>query len=120
RTGDNRRIGLFVRFGGNMTLSGDQYEIFAGGYQAVVTEQGGGLRTRAGGERSAAGTVAEPDRSRTVRVRGRDDDARGDVYRAGLGAEPMICPPNAFVSGIDLIVLEPGEGVTGSWGIAGA
>lgn len=37
--------------------------------------------------------------------------------RSGLGAEPMTCPPNAFVSGIDLITLKPAEESTGTWGI---
>lgn len=43
----------------------------------------------------------------------------GDALgRPGIGAEPMTCPPNAFVSGTDLITLKPGEETTGSWGIA--
>ena len=29
--------------------------------------------------------------------------------RAGLGVEPMTCPPNAFASGTDLVVLNPGD-----------
>ena len=37
--------------------------------------------------------------------------------RHGLGVEPMTSPPNAFVSGIDVIRLEPGESVTRTWGI---
>jgi aldose 1-epimerase len=37
--------------------------------------------------------------------------------RHGLAVEPMTCPPNAFVSGENLIVLGPGEEWQGSWGI---
>lgn len=37
--------------------------------------------------------------------------------RHGLAVEPMTCPPNAFVSGDDLIVLRPGETWSGSWGL---
>ena len=37
--------------------------------------------------------------------------------RHGLAVEPMTCPPNAFVSGDDLIVLHPGETWSGSWGL---
>ncbi len=37
--------------------------------------------------------------------------------RTGLAIEPMTCPPNAFVSGEDLVVLEPGNTWTGTWGI---
>jgi aldose 1-epimerase len=45
-------------------------------------------------------------------------DTRPDVNRRSIAVEPMTCPPNAFRSGDDLIVLEPGETVTSSWGIA--
>ncbi len=37
--------------------------------------------------------------------------------RASHAVEPMTCPPNAFVSGEKLIVLEPRESVTVRWGI---
>jgi hypothetical protein len=37
--------------------------------------------------------------------------------RTALAVEPMTCPPNAFVTGDDLLVLEPGESVTHAWGI---
>jgi aldose 1-epimerase len=37
--------------------------------------------------------------------------------RRALAVEPMTCPPNAFVSGTDLIVLDPGSSVTHAWGI---
>ncbi len=37
--------------------------------------------------------------------------------RTGLGVEPMTGPPNAFVSGEDLVVLEPGQSWSGTWGI---
>jgi aldose 1-epimerase len=39
------------------------------------------------------------------------------VSRLGLAVEPMTCPPDAFNSGTDLVVLEPGEGHTASWRI---
>jgi aldose 1-epimerase len=37
--------------------------------------------------------------------------------RRALAVEPMTCPPNAFVTGTDLLVLEPGETVRHSWGV---
>jgi aldose 1-epimerase len=37
--------------------------------------------------------------------------------RKALAIEPMTCPPNAFVSGVDLLMLEPGDSVTHTWGI---
>jgi aldose 1-epimerase len=40
--------------------------------------------------------------------------------RRALAVEPMTCPPNAFVTGTDLIVLEPGQAVRHSWGVTAA
>ncbi len=37
--------------------------------------------------------------------------------RRALAVEPMTCPPNAFVSGTDLIMLAPGDSVTSRWGL---
>jgi len=44
-------------------------------------------------------------------------DDRPDVNRRSLAVEPMTCPPNAFRSGDDLIVLEPDGSFQGVWGI---
>ncbi len=38
--------------------------------------------------------------------------------RRGLGVEPMSCPPNAFQSGDGVVVLEPEQEWTGTWGIS--
>ena len=40
-----------------------------------------------------------------------------ELRRKTLAVEPMTCPPNAFVTGDDLLVLEPGEAVTHTWGL---
>jgi aldose 1-epimerase len=37
--------------------------------------------------------------------------------RRAVAVEPMTCPPNAFVTGADLITLDPGDSVTHVWGI---
>jgi aldose 1-epimerase len=37
---------------------------------------------------------------------------------SGIAVEPMTCPPNAFNSGDDLLVLEPGQEFAAPWGIA--
>jgi aldose 1-epimerase len=37
--------------------------------------------------------------------------------RRGIAVEPMTCPPDAFRSGVDLIILEPGGSTTARWGI---
>src|SRR6478752_4450786 len=39
------------------------------------------------------------------------------MRRKAVAIEPMTCPPNAFVTADDLLVLEPGERVTHTWGI---
>jgi aldose 1-epimerase len=38
--------------------------------------------------------------------------------RRSIAVEPMTCAPDAFRNGLGLLVLEPGEHVTGTWGIA--
>ena len=40
-----------------------------------------------------------------------------DRRRKAVAIEPMTCPPNAFVTADDLLVLESGEKVAHSWGI---
>jgi aldose 1-epimerase len=37
--------------------------------------------------------------------------------RRTVAIEPMTCPPNAFATGTDLIILDPGSSVTHVWGI---
>ncbi|HMG64288.1 MAG TPA: aldose epimerase, partial [Streptosporangiaceae bacterium] len=45
-------------------------------------------------------------------------DALGpDRARRAVAIEPMTCPPNAFVTGTDLLTLAPGEAVTHRWGL---
>ncbi|HZB51649.1 MAG TPA: aldose epimerase, partial [Mycobacteriales bacterium] len=38
--------------------------------------------------------------------------------RRSIAVEPMTCPPNAFASGDGRRLLDPGEELTGRWGIA--
>jgi aldose 1-epimerase len=45
------------------------------------------------------------------------DSLEEERRRAAVAVEPMTCPPNAFVSGEDLITLPPKESVTVRWGI---
>ena len=45
------------------------------------------------------------------------DTLDADHRRTALAVEPMTCPPDAFRSGTDLVVLRPGARWTGSWGI---
>ena len=45
------------------------------------------------------------------------DPLEPERRRTALAVEPMTCPPNAFVSGEDLLVLQPGEAASCRWGI---
>jgi aldose 1-epimerase len=44
-------------------------------------------------------------------------DPLPDVARRSLAVEPMTCAPNAFRTGEGLLVLEPGETTTSTWGV---
>ncbi len=44
-------------------------------------------------------------------------DGLGPERRRALAIEPMTCPANAFVTGTDLITLQPGASAARSWGI---
>jgi len=45
------------------------------------------------------------------------DQPVAELDRLGLAVEPMTCPPDAYNSGTDLIVLAPGESASASWTI---
>jgi aldose 1-epimerase len=45
------------------------------------------------------------------------DTLGGARHRRSVAVEPMTCPPDAFRSGRDLTILEPGGTWRGSWGI---
>jgi aldose 1-epimerase len=45
------------------------------------------------------------------------DTLHGERHRRSVAIEPMTCPPDAFRSGRDVIVLEPGQNWSASWGI---
>ncbi|MGP6178265.1 aldose 1-epimerase family protein [Microbacterium sp. A196] len=69
--------------------------------------------------RDPAGTgvdVVLGETSRWVQIYTGDvDDPR--LRRRGLAIEPMTCPPNAFVSGLDLDIVEPGDALELAWAI---
>ncbi|MGW4940603.1 aldose 1-epimerase family protein [Actinoplanes sp. NPDC004185] len=72
-------------------------------------------------------TIAAPDGSQSVTVWGDEnfhwwqvftgDTLTGERFRRSLAIEPMTCPPDAFRSGRDLIVLAPGQTWRASWGV---
>ena len=45
-------------------------------------------------------------------------DGRPDVSRRSLAVEPMTCPPHAFRTGESVIVIQPGDSVESTWGLA--
>lgn len=47
-----------------------------------------------------------------------DDVPQPERQRKGIAIEPMTCAPDAFNNGMGLITLEPGETVTGTWGVS--
>jgi len=44
-------------------------------------------------------------------------DSQPSVDRRSLAVEPMTCPANAFRTGQGVLVLQPGESTTASWGL---
>ncbi|MGF3056204.1 aldose 1-epimerase family protein [Microbacterium sp. YY-01] len=52
-----------------------------------------------------------------VQIHTADNPNKPASHRAGLAVEPMTCPPDAFNSGTDLIIIEPGEEHAASWRI---
>jgi len=48
------------------------------------------------------------------------DSLGPDARRRAVAIEPMTCPPNAFVTGTDLLTIEPGESSAHQWGIEAA
>ena len=72
-------------------------------------------------------TIAAPDGSARVEVWAdhnfkwwqvfTGDTLHGERFRRSVAIEPMTCPPDAFRSGRDLVVLTPGQSWSASWGI---
>jgi aldose 1-epimerase len=63
-------------------------------------------------------SLTDPDTGRAARVsfdgalrwlQVYSADSHGPTARQYLAVEPMTCPPNAFRSGVDLVVLQPGD-----------
>lgn len=68
----------------------------------------------------------DPDTGRSVRLWADEThrwlqaftgDGLGERAREALAVEPMTCPPDAFNSGVGLVVLQPGESHLGRFGI---
>jgi len=71
--------------------------------------------------RTADGTgvaMTWDERCPWVQIHTADNPGFDDIHRIGLAVEPMTCPPDAFNSGTDLVVLEPGAEHSAGWRIA--
>jgi len=60
---------------------------------------------------------AEADSFPYTQVFSGDSLPAGRARHTGVAVEPMSCPANAFVTGEALVVLEPGESWSASWGL---
>jgi len=78
-------------------------------FTALVPDPDGTVRTRVLAE-DGHGVMCswDPDLLPWVQVHTADRPDRASS-RLGLALEPMTCPPDAFNSGTDLVVLEPGD-----------
>ncbi|MFT4260452.1 aldose 1-epimerase family protein [Microbacterium sp.] len=52
-----------------------------------------------------------------VQIHTADNPGQAGIHRIGLAVEPMTCPPDAFNSGTDLVVLAPGAEHSAAWRI---
>lgn len=71
------------------------------------------LRNPATGESTVLSSPAGPCGSRWLQVYSGEE-----LGRLGMAVEPMSCPPDAFNTGTDLVVLEPGSGHCFSYSIS--
>jgi aldose 1-epimerase len=108
-------------------------KVTAGEYDFTATRLIGGLELDASygdldrdADGGSAVTLTAPD-GRTVQVWADEGFNWWQVFtgdtlpparsRQALAVEPMTCPPDAFRSGRDLVVIEPGQTWRASWGI---
>ncbi|SEB44195.1 aldose 1-epimerase family protein [Microbacterium hydrocarbonoxydans] len=60
-------------------------------------------------------TMRFDERCPWVQVHTADNPGIDAIHRIGLAVEPMTCPPDAFNSGTDVVVLAPGAAHAASW-----
>lgn len=85
-------------------------------YTALRPDGDGLVRARVTGP-AGTGTECEWDPAVLPWAQLHTADVPGspDLDRTGMAVEPMSCPPDAFSSGTDLVVLGPGERHAASW-----
>jgi aldose 1-epimerase len=112
---------------GAVTVAGSEYDFTEPRRigDAVLDTTFGDIEYDADG--GSAVTIASPHGAQSVTVWGdanfkwwqifTGDTLHGARHRRSVAIEPMTCPPDAFRSGRDVIVLEPGQIWSASWGI---
>ncbi len=84
-----------------------------------VARDGSGIATVSLTAADGSGVAMRFDESCPwIQVCTADDPLDAEAHRRGLAVEPMTCPPDAFNSGTDLLVLDPGTSTTASWSIS--
>ncbi|WP_144792982.1 aldose 1-epimerase family protein [Microbacterium paludicola] len=83
----------------------------------LAADDDGRTEVRVIGEDGQGAGIAWDERCPWVQVHTADTPGADDTHRVGLAVEPMTCPPDAFNSGVDLVMLEPGDEATAGWRI---
>jgi aldose 1-epimerase len=119
---DNRLLPI-----GAVKVAGSEYDFIEPRRigNAVLDTTFGDIEHDADGGSSV--TVAAPSGDASVTVWGdasfhwwqifTGDTLHGERHRRSVAIEPMTCPPDAFRSGRDLVVLTPGQTWSASWGV---
>ncbi|CAH0225497.1 aldose 1-epimerase family protein [Microbacterium foliorum] len=83
-----------------------------------LAREGGVAEVRVVTDAGTGVAMTFDERCPWVQVHTADNPGIDAIHRIGLAVEPMTCPPDAFNSGTDLVVLEPGDQHSASWRIA--
>lgn len=86
-------------------------------FTSLISDGDGRVRARLASSHGAVTCTWNANECPWVQVYTYDYAERPDK-RSGVAIEPMTCPPDAFNSGIDLIVLEPGASHRTTWTIS--
>ena len=88
------------------------------GFTGLARDDAGRAWARLTGEGSTVALWAGPGYNWLQAFTG--DPLGLEHRRRAVAVEPMTCPPNAFVTGTDLLTIAPGDSVTHQWGLQAA
>ncbi|WP_311245484.1 aldose 1-epimerase family protein [Microbacterium sp. WCS2018Hpa-23] len=83
-----------------------------------LAREGGVAEVRVVTDAGTGVAMTFDERCPWVQVHTADNPEIDAIHRIGLAVEPMTCPPDAFNSRTDLVVLEPGAAHAASWSIS--